>query len=56
MTKCCRTDVTIMSISVAMVESVDSAADGNYQATEKFNDNEIKLAPTQPKANTKRLN
>ena len=56
MTKCCRTDVTITSISVAMVESVDSAADGNYQATEKLNDYEIKLAPTQPKANTKRLN
>ena len=56
MTKCCCTDVTILSIGVAMVESVDSAADGNYQATEKLNDYEIKLAPTQPKANTKRLN
>ena len=48
MTKCCRTDVTIMSISVAMVESVDSAADGIYQAAEKLNDDEIKLVPTQP--------
>ena len=56
MTKCFRTDVTIMSISVAMVESVDSAADGNYQATEKLNDYENRLAPTQPMTNTKRLN
>ena len=54
MTKCCRTNVTILSISVAMVESVNSAADGNYQATEKLNDYEIKLVPTQPTAN-KRL-
>ena len=43
MTKCCRTDVTILSIGVAMVESVNSAADGIYQATEKLNDYEIKL-------------
>ena len=34
--------------SVVMVESVDSAADGIYQVTEKLNDDEIKLVPTQP--------